>query len=336
MLRLAIIGAGFMARRRARAFVATGRAHIVGIAARRLSSAKTIGAELGCPHCFDDYRRLLDCKPDAVLIEVPHLVQDELVLWALGQGLPTLIGGPLSVSVQGGEKILGAARHAGVLLECGFEARYKAVWETAKELLHAGRIGQPIAVQSIALWNGKSESWYYDQAASGGMPLTHMSYAFINPLRWIFGEPLRVSAFANRIKQTAADYVREETCVANLLFPQQVMCSMLAGYVKSGSGDAWGLTIVGTEGTMELQPTEMENGSLRIACGEKAETFEFSQAQDAFIAQAHAFIDSAWTNAHCRNGPEDCLRDLQVAIAISVSAREGRSIELFQDFRPFS
>jgi myo-inositol 2-dehydrogenase/D-chiro-inositol 1-dehydrogenase len=322
MLRLAVAGAGFMAHRRSRAFVATGRAQIVGIAARRLSSAQAIGAGLGCSSCFDDYRRLLDCEPDAVLIEVPHYAQDELVLWSIGQGLSTMIGGPLSASVAGGERILGAAQNARVLVECGYEARYKAAWETARELLHDGRIGKPIAVQSIALWNGNPESWYYDEAASGGMPLTHMSYTFINPLRWILGEPLRVSALANRIKHTGPDHVREETCVANLLFPQDVVCSMLAGYVKPGSGDAWRLIIAGTEGMMELRPTEMDNGFLRVLCGDEIDTYEFTQAPDAFIQQADAFIDSVWGVSRCRNTPEACLGDLLVAQAISASARE--------------
>ncbi|OFA05590.1 Gfo/Idh/MocA family protein [Duganella sp. HH101] len=328
MLRLAVIGAGMMAGRRSRAFAATGRAQIVGIAARRLSSAQAMGAALDCTHCYDDYRRLLDCEPDAVLIEVPHQGQDELVLWAIGQGLPTLIGGPLAASVQGGEAILRSARQAGVPVECGFEARYKAVWETAKALLHAGRIGRPIAVQSMALWDGDPDSWYYNQAASGGMPLTHMSYTFINPLRWMLGEPLRVSAFANRIKHTAAHHVREETCVAHLQFPNEVMCSMLAGYVKPGSCDAWRLTIVGTEGVMELQPTEMDNGCLRVSHGNEIDTYEFAEAPDAFVSQAHAFIDLAWGGPFGRNAPEDSLRDVQVAQAISDSAREGRSIEL--------
>ncbi len=29
------------------------------------------------------------------------------------------------------------------------------------------------------------------------MPLTHMTYCFINPVRWLAGDPQFVSAFAN-------------------------------------------------------------------------------------------------------------------------------------------
>jgi myo-inositol 2-dehydrogenase / D-chiro-inositol 1-dehydrogenase len=328
MIRLAVIGAGFMAHRRIRAFLSTGRVQLVGIAARRLSSAQALGAELNCSACYTDYRGLTECAPDAILIEVPHSAQDALALWAIEKKLPTLIGGPLSGSVHGGEDILRVAQAGNVLIELGFEARYKAIWETAREWIQAGRIGRPIAIQSIALWDGNPNSWYYDEAASGGMPLTHMSYTFINPLRWIFGEPLRVSAFANRIKHTAAHQVREETCVANILFPQEVVCSMLAGFVKPGNADAWRISIIGTEGVLELHPTEMDNGTLHLYRGNDVTEIDFVKAPNAFVVQANAFLDSIQGDPRCRNHPFDALNDLRVAAAIATSARECRSVDL--------
>lgn len=319
-----------MSRRRVRAFLATGRVQLVGIAARRLSSAQTLGAEFDCGACYEDPLRLRECAPDAVLIEVPHSAQDALACWTIEQGWPTLIGGPLSGSVHNGERILQLAQANNVLVELGFEARYKAVWETAREWILAGRIGRPIAIQSIALWDGHPGSWYYDEAASGGMPLTHMSYAFVNPLRWLFGNPLRVSAFANRIRHTALHHVREETCVANLLFPHEIVCSMLAGYVKPGGAESWQISIVGSEGLLELRPTEMDNGSLCLYRGSEVEDLHFVDAQDAFVAQANAFLDSIEGNPRCRNHPDDALNDLRVTSAIADSAREHRTIELFR------
>jgi len=327
-LRLAVVGAGFMARRRVRAFLATGRVQVVGIAAHSLSSAQTLGAELDCDACYSDHRRLLEVAPDAILIEVPHQVQDAVALWAIEHHLPTLIGGPLASSVSGGAAILRQAEARRVLVELGFEARYKAVWRTARDWIQAQHIGRPIAIQSVALWSGNPESWYYRESASGGMPLTHMSYTFINPLRWIFGEPVCVSAFANRIKHTAPDQVQEETCVANLLFPQDVVCSMLAGYVKPGNADTWRISIVGSEGILELQPTEMENGNLRLHRGDKLTELDFSAAPDAFTVQADAFLDSIQGESRCRNTPRDGFNDLRVAAAIVTSAREHRSIDL--------
>jgi len=85
--RIAVIGAGHMARVRAKALLATKKAVICGVASRTLSSAQRFGKEIGCETCLNDFRALAETSPEAVLVEVPHGVQDDAVLWALGQGL---------------------------------------------------------------------------------------------------------------------------------------------------------------------------------------------------------------------------------------------------------
>lgn len=324
-------GAGAMARRRARALIATGRAEVCGIASRRLESARALGEELGCAACCDDFRALAGTRPDALLVEVPHAAQDAIVLWALGAGLHVLIGAPLSLDVAGGEAVRREADRRGLVVEAGFEARYKAAWETARDLLARGEIGRPVAVRSVALWDGDPQSWYYDERASGGMPLTHMTYTFVNPLRWIFGDPTHVSAFANRLKHTGPGHVREETCVANLLFggeAGEVLGSLTAGYVRPGEGAYWDVTFLGTEGAVELSPTEMDAGSLRVVRGGEVREIDFAASRDPFELQAEAFLDTLAGEDRCRNRPADVLGDLRVAEAIALSAREKRTIAL--------
>lgn len=327
-IRLAVVGAGFMARRRARAFLATGRVQICGVAARHLASAQRFAAEIGAGASCAGFRDLREQGPEAVLVEVPHAAQDEIVTWALGEGLHVLLGGPLSATLAGGEAIGRSAEERGLIVECGYEARYKAVWETARERIVQGELGRPVAVRAVALWPGKPESWYYDQRQSGGMPLTHMTYAFLNPLRWLFGDPTHVSAFANRKRHTDRDKVIEETCVANLLFPDDVLGTLLAGYVDPGAGDAWSVTVLGTEGALEIHPTEMDNGRWTLTRGTEKTTCDFADSQDAFEVQANAFLDSLGGPNRCRNRPADCLADLRLAEAISEAARERRTVEV--------
>ena len=76
--RIAIVGAGNMARRRGRAFIDTGRAEICAVASRRLPKARQCAADLDCDTYYNDYRLLGEASPDAILIEVPHAPQDEI------------------------------------------------------------------------------------------------------------------------------------------------------------------------------------------------------------------------------------------------------------------
>jgi predicted dehydrogenase len=63
------------------------------------------------------------------------------------------------------------AQQKGLVVEAGYEARYSPVWEYMRQLISNDDIGRLVTVRSIALWNGDPRTWYYDQQASGGMPL---------------------------------------------------------------------------------------------------------------------------------------------------------------------
>lgn len=198
MKRIAVAGAGWMARVRAKAFLATGEAEICGVAAKHADSARRFGAEIGCEACFDDYRRLAETKPDALLIEVPHSAQEAIIFWALEAGLSVLIGGSLATDSESAARIGETAKAEGLVVEAGYHARYEPLWVAARERVRTGALGRLIAARTIALWDGDPATWYYNEDVSGGMPLTHMTYCFINPLRWLLGTPRCVSAFANR------------------------------------------------------------------------------------------------------------------------------------------
>jgi myo-inositol 2-dehydrogenase/D-chiro-inositol 1-dehydrogenase len=319
-----------MARRRGHALRAEG-AHVVAVASRSGRTAEALAAELGADDSFGgDYRQVADARPDAVLVEVPHHVQDRVTAWALARGFHVLVGGPLAAGVRAGEAIARTAREAGRVVEAGFEARYKPAWQEARRMILAGGIGRVIAVRSVALWDGDPRSWYYDERASGGMPLAHLAYCFVNPVRWILDEPTHLSAFANRVRHTAPGAVREETAVVNLRFSGDVLGSMTAGYVRpADDGASWTVTFLGTEGILELSPTEMDAGSLRLLRGTEERRMDFADAPDAFRAQAAAFLAAIGGGEdRCRNRPEDALGDLRVAAAVVRSARTLRTVRV--------
>ncbi|HEY6233723.1 MAG TPA: Gfo/Idh/MocA family oxidoreductase, partial [Candidatus Elarobacter sp.] len=307
---------------------ATGRVALCGVVARTAEHARAFGAELGGVPAFGDLDALAAAAPQAVLLEVPHAAQDELARRIVAQGLHVLIGAPLATTTDAGIALDAAARARGVVVEAGFEARYKPVWETAKTLLASGALGRLVAVDAVALWDGDPASWYYDERASAGMPLTHMTYCFVNPLRWLLGEPLDVAAVANSVVHAGGAYVREETCTALLRFPGDVPVSLVAGYVRSADHDSWRVTLRGTSATLELLPAELGAGALRVMRAGAVEERAFAPGDDGFTAQAHAFLDTIAGADACRNRPRDCIGDLRVADAIVRAARERVTVAL--------
>ena len=328
-VRIALVGAGNMARVRGHAFLDTGRAEICGVAARRTETAGRCAGELGCGVFFDDYRLLAESRPDAVLIEVPHRVQDEATMWALDAGYDLLIGGCLASSLENGKRIVDLADRGGRIVEAGFQRRYDPAWEEIRRLVTGGELGPPVMAVTMALWNADPDAWYYDQEASGGMPLTHMSYCYLNAVRWILGWPTTVSALANRKRNTAPVYVSEETCGALIGFENGAFASATASYIgPEGMPDPQPQFVCGEGGIQTNADNPPGTDSITVYREGRSEIRAFENEPSSTVRQAHAFLDAIERRREARNPPIDALLDVEIGEAITISARERRTVTL--------
>jgi predicted dehydrogenase len=319
MTRIGVAGSGRMAAVRARALAAVPGVEIVGVASRRPDRAAALAASLDCAG-FDSYAGLAATRPDALLVELPHRVQDDVVHRALVGGMHVLVGGPLASDPTTAREVVRLAEAGGRVVEAGYEARYKEVWRTTRRLLADGAIGELVCVRAIAQLDQDRDSWYYDEALSGGMPVTHLSYCFLNPLRWLFGPPQVLSALSNRKARTDAAAVVHETCVATLRFAGDVLCTLTGGYVLPAGPPAWELGIVGTEGVLTLAPGDAEPGSLILyRRGHPAESFAYAR-NTAFAEQARAFVAATRGEGEVLNPAADALRDVELCAMIASSA----------------
>ena len=176
---------------------------------------------------------------------------------------------------------------------------------------------------SMALWSPDPERWYYDQADSGGMPITHMSYCFLNAIRWILGAPESVTAMANRKVETGPGRVLEESCAACIGFESGAFASATASYAGPEGMDDAETRFVCSEGGIQVH-----NDSITVFDQGAAEIRSFKSTYSPFIRQAQAFLQALDKREPANNPPEDALLDLRIAAAISLSAREKRTILL--------
>lgn len=317
MRRLAIVGAGNMALRRTKALLSTGGVILCGVASKNLDSATRFAKDLGIPYACDNFRKLSLVDPEVVLIQVPHNIQDQVVIWALTNGIHVLLGSFLATTIETAEKITALSRKNNLVIECGFEARYKECWLDVKKRIEDGEIGDPSFVNAIALWAPPKESWYLSQAESCGMPLTHMSYAFLNPLRWLFGDIVNAHAESNSIGDSGD--IAEESCVVCLKFTSRVIANITCSYLCIPNVQRWHLEIFGTAGMIELHPGEFDPGMIRVTKnnGQQQQHY-YADASDAFERQAKIFLDAIETkySKHCLNTPDDAISDIRIIFSI--------------------
>ncbi|MCH9691514.1 MAG: Gfo/Idh/MocA family oxidoreductase [Gammaproteobacteria bacterium] len=333
MIKVAIVGTGNMASIRAHALLSTNNVELCGVASRRIERAKKFASEFNISYASSNYRDLILKKPDALLVELPHKIQDEVVLWAMKEGMHVLIGGCLSTTSTIGKEIISLCQEKKVLVECGYEARYKPCWIYVKQKLKDNLIGTPCVINAIALWDAPAHSWYYSQSESGGMPITHITYAFINPLRWLFGDPLQLFAMSNRIKEVRKDSVNEESCLVNIKFANNLLLSLTTGYITAPTKTNWQLEIFGTKGMLEVHPGDLNSGLVQHYSNEKGrETFDFYNAENAFNRQAKTFInainniDNGLHSGTLMNPPDVAINDIKIAEAIVDSSKKNEVI----------
>jgi myo-inositol 2-dehydrogenase/D-chiro-inositol 1-dehydrogenase/scyllo-inositol 2-dehydrogenase (NAD+) len=296
---------------------------VCAVASRHEETALACAADLNCETYTDDYRDLKYSGADALLIEVPHRAQEEIVLWGLDEGYPLLIGGALAPSVQAGRRIVEAAARHRQVVEAGFQRRYNPAWEEMRRLIQDRELGDPLMAVCMALWDATPGSWYYDQELSGGMPLTHMSYCSLNAIRWLLGRPVSVSAAANRIVETAPGRVDEETCGALVTFESGAIASATASYVApEGMPDARTRFLCSRGGIVENADADPETVSITVYGEGQEHVRSFASDPPSMVRQANTFLDALEGEGEIRNPPEDALVDCQIAEAISRSARE--------------
>lgn len=163
---------------------------VVVVCSRDATRARCFAARNQVALSVDSVDALIALGLDAVVVEVPHDVQDDIVERLLLADIHVLVGGPLSRTFARGEALVAIARSRGLVLETGYEARYSKVWEFARDWsTRTADVGIVAAVDAVALFNQPKGTWYASESRSGGVAVTHLSYCFLNPLRWLFGTP---------------------------------------------------------------------------------------------------------------------------------------------------
>lgn len=137
MLRLAVIGVGYLGRQHARILSSLPDAELVAVVDTNRARAEEIAAAHGT-RAFSDYREVVD-QVDAVTIAVPTKLHHDIAVACLSAGIPVLVEKPMARSPAEAEAMIAAARQADVALAVGHTERFNPAVVAARPLLTAPR-----------------------------------------------------------------------------------------------------------------------------------------------------------------------------------------------------
>ncbi len=141
MLRVAVLGGGFMGGQHARAYAKLPNVKVAGIASRGSERARALAAELGAAHVPDPYRLVEDPDVDAVDVCLPSDRHEEMAVAALRAGKHVLVEKPLALSLDSADRIIAAWRASGRKLMVGQVLRFWPEYVALQRIATSGRLG---------------------------------------------------------------------------------------------------------------------------------------------------------------------------------------------------
>lgn len=149
MIGVGVIGVGLMGRRHAENVLRVAGARLVAVADANAALAARVASDLGTTAVTVDE---LVARDDirAVVIASPRGAHETHAVAGARAGKDVLVEKPIAPTLQAADRIIAAAREAGVRLAVGFQRRYDPSTMEAHRLLRSGALGRPLLFRAIA------------------------------------------------------------------------------------------------------------------------------------------------------------------------------------------
>lgn len=253
MIKVGLVGYGFMGHMHAQCHEAAG-AKVAAVADVEPERRKEAEEKIKC-FAFPSLGELLETvEVDLVDICTPTYLHEEIAVEAAGAGKNIMCEKPMSLTVKSCDRMIKAAKKAGVKFMVGQVIRFWPEYQAIKDIVDSGVCGRVEWVSARRLsppptwaWQG----WLLDPARSGGAVLD-LHIHDLDYITWLVGAPKRVLASGAAGPRGGIDSVLT-----------------LAWEHESGAKSA-------AEGSLVLAPGFPFNMALLVAC-EKA-TIRFDSA----------------------------------------------------------
>ena len=211
LLDIALIGCGGRGAWIAKLFADSGKYRLVACADYFQDKADAVGEKYGIDPArrytdLSGYKRLLDSKLDAVVIETPPYFHPQQAAAAVDAGKHVFLAKPIAVDAPGCQTIAAAGKRATekkLVFLVDFQTRADAHFRDAVRQVHEGAMGPLVMAEAWYPWAGggrgvppatpeqQLRSWYYVLPLSGDF-IVEQSIHSLDLVTWIINaDPIR-------------------------------------------------------------------------------------------------------------------------------------------------
>jgi UDP-N-acetyl-2-amino-2-deoxyglucuronate dehydrogenase len=331
-----IVGAGVIATIHADAIAMLPDARLAAVTDVAAGAAAAFAAARGCPAEPDLGALLARHDVEVVCVCVPSGLHAAIGIQAAKAGKHLAVEKPIDVSLDAADRLIEAARAAGVALTVISQHRFDLGLIELRRLLDSGALGRLVLGEASTKWY--RTQGYYDSAAwrgtwaMDGGSLMNQGVHYVDLLRWCMGPPTEVTA----VYSTQAHRIEvEDTALAIVRFASGAVGTILSS-TAAFPGFPQRLEITGTEGTVIVEDGRIVRRALGAdADPASAAASAASAAADpaalnvaSHAAQLADLLDAVDTGREPAVTGADGRAALQVVLAVYESSRTGRPVTL--------
>ncbi|SDE99239.1 Predicted dehydrogenase [Pricia antarctica] len=332
-IKVAIIGAGFIAHYHARALKALPNVQIAAVVTTKIESAQKFALEYDIENAFTDISKIVaNDAIDSVVICTPNQFHAPYAIKFLESGKHVFLEKPMAINASEGHQIEKIAKQYDRSVMVGHMWRFDTDVNYVKETISSGKLGKIFKTKGYGIHeNWGPTGWFTKKKLAGGGALADMGVHAIDTIRYLLGDPIPLKVYA-RIATHFGDYDVDDTGIIVITWDNGTESIIESGWWQPHmDGPEAGAGLFGTKGYANLFPT-----FLKITKGE--ESFEkiipdFPERkehcdQDIYNRQMAHFMTSIKDNKKPNPGLSEGQIVLSIVDAAYESAKTGEVVNL--------
>lgn len=197
MLRVAIVGCGFMGRMHANVYSILDNATLVAVVDRKPEKAEAFSKDFGAKAYTDFDEMLANEQVDAIDICLPTYLHSDFTVRSAKAGKHVMCEKPMALTSDEAQAMIDACSAAGVELMIGHCIRFWPEYALLKKINDEGKLGKLTSINmtrygEFPFWS--TDNWLADESKSGGGVLD-MHIHDTDYILYLKGEPSEISSY---------------------------------------------------------------------------------------------------------------------------------------------
>lgn len=286
MLRIGLLGSGFVADLHMKAYKNLSKVDIVAVGSR--SSAPKFATKWGIKKTFSGQNFIEElCKDpeiDAIDISLPNFLHQKAIISASENKKNIIVEKPLARNFKEASEIFDIVKRAGILHGYAENQLFMPHISKAKEIIESGILGKIVRIRSREAHFGPHSQWFWNNKLSGGGCLLDMGSHSIEIGRKFIGEE-PMETIGNLSTNVHQDKTKaEDDSIALVKYSKERMVVSENSWAAHGGLDMR-FEFYGTEGVMFLDVTRETGMSVFIPSSNKSQYYivEKGESQNGWL-----------------------------------------------------